>query len=863
MRSRLSVFWVRADDLANFLDDFSQIMNVMEPSNDELSTSQDRSLLARRVTARLERDPNSWLLVLDNADNFDRYIGIAGDRNAISNYVPKEGRVLITTRDRRFQGMVAAAKNGLEVKPMDTSEARDLFMKSIPPYLASQHSPAIVDELLDLLGNLPLALAQAAANITDQQRPVQEYVAAYRDKRNRISLMEKPTMDLETQDSRTSRQSILVTYEISFEDIERDDQLSARCLNYFGFFHWQKLPEPCLRALPGLRELDNQSFRDTIKRLLHLSLVEEIVNHNGNEYFVHPVVHERISDRLSLEEKRSYLGDSIAVILSNFPIIRSYNEREQLITCRYLQSHVLMQIDLAIEIEMRTEELARLIQRCARFLRRSGITSDSVRLATQAVAIGQELWGPHSRLIIDACVEKTACLIADTRYREGFNESTSAMERLNLAELDTKTLGNIHTMTLRQGILKQRLFACRRLGDYKEAEAIANELLLLSTDLSEDSLDSLNDRYTVSLILFDMGRLQEAQKMNNELLSLINTQDQTASKGIFLKAYSLKAEILREMRTGSDAEPAMILNDDEEEAILRILQYVFDEYQATLDITNLKLWASCNSLLGELKAKGRTQDAAQILVSILSKAVDPRLYLEGQTLDIFSKISVTGLSVIDSLHGTRDARKSPPGLPIAKLFMRIIELASITSGRNWHGSSALHVVSMLFQRLGKSHKVEEFLLKALQNINLKEYRSREGLIHYSLMLALARHGRIDDSRRYRDTHLSLITPEESKYDHLDSILRQDREEKELYDKAKGIIAAQRSKVSERWWTENRIALNRAQLRYGLLVPEKAEGDQGPYENALDPTRKTQKGKSRGLGSVIGKLHRSRPSSPHT
>ncbi len=274
MRSRLSVFWVRADSLANFLDDFSQIMDQLEPSSIHLSPFQDRPFLARNVTARLEKDSSSWLLILDNADNYDLFIRTAGVGNAISNYVPREGRVLITTRDPRFQGSVTAAKDGSHVKPMDTSEARDLFMRSIPLHLASQSSPAMVNELLDLLGNLPLALAQAAANIADQQRPVQGYIAAYREKRNRPLLMKEPALDLETQDTRTSRQSILATYEISFEDLERDHQSSARCLNYFGFFHWQKIPESCVRALPGLKELDDQSFRNTIKHLLHLSLIE-------------------------------------------------------------------------------------------------------------------------------------------------------------------------------------------------------------------------------------------------------------------------------------------------------------------------------------------------------------------------------------------------------------------------------------------------------------------------------------------------------------------------------------------------------------------------------------------------------------
>lgn len=40
-------------------------------------------------------------------------------------------------------------------------------------------------ELLALLGNLPLAITQADANINiaDQQRPVRDYIAAYREKR--------------------------------------------------------------------------------------------------------------------------------------------------------------------------------------------------------------------------------------------------------------------------------------------------------------------------------------------------------------------------------------------------------------------------------------------------------------------------------------------------------------------------------------------------------------------------------------------------------------------------------------------------------------------------------------------------------
>lgn len=63
-----------------------------------MSTDQDRPLLVRSVTSRLERDPSSWLLVLDNADDYDLFVGTAWGGKSISSYTPNEGRVLITTR---------------------------------------------------------------------------------------------------------------------------------------------------------------------------------------------------------------------------------------------------------------------------------------------------------------------------------------------------------------------------------------------------------------------------------------------------------------------------------------------------------------------------------------------------------------------------------------------------------------------------------------------------------------------------------------------------------------------------------------------------------------------------------------------
>ncbi len=549
-------------------------------------------------------------------------------------------------------------------------------------------------------------------------------------------------------------------------------------------------------------------------------------------------------------------------MLSNFPIILIGEGPEYFASGRYLQSHALLQIKLATEIGLKSGQLIYLSVRCADFLRLSGMTFYSVQLAAQAVAMGQEVWGPHSRRTIGACVARVNCLNADAQYQEGDNASRSALKKLESAKLDNGVMDDSDYLALRGNILATMSQACQGLRKLEEAEEIRKDLL--SNDPSDDSWVGLNNRYGFALALFMQGKLQEAQKMNNELLTSMDEQQRTAHRVIFLGVYSLKAAILVGMRKGSDTEPAVVLEDGEERAILQTFRDVFFEYLAGFPITDLNVWGSCEFLLNELSLKGKTLEAAKILESILAQAVESRLRLEGHTLLAFSKSLNIGLRVLDSLHGTGDSRQKPPGLTIAQLFAQMIELAGTASRRLWRSTFLQYHSSMIFLLLGESSKAEELLREALQEISLEEDRSKEGLLHWQLMLAIARQGHTDDARRYRDTHLALIAPEESTHGDLGRILQLDRETKELYDKAKGIIAARERKVPESWWTEHRTALNRAQLRYGLLVPERIEQDPGPSRDASDITEtgKKQKQKSRGLGSLIGRFHKSSLSSPH-
>ena len=236
VKNRLSVFWVRADKFTNFTSDYVKILTAFgsQAKLDTLPGNQQGML--ELVTQELESAPTDWLLILDNADNLDdEYLGRAGVRQAennISKHVPRQGRILITTRDSRYQGDVAPASHGVRVLPMSLIEAKDLLLRSISipiEMIKKDSSERSIEELLEELGNLPLAIAQAAANIRHLSWPIKDYVAAYHDKKQRMTLMKTGATDTMTRDPRTRDQSIFVTWELSFEYLEHNFPGSAAC----------------------------------------------------------------------------------------------------------------------------------------------------------------------------------------------------------------------------------------------------------------------------------------------------------------------------------------------------------------------------------------------------------------------------------------------------------------------------------------------------------------------------------------------------------------------------------------------------------------------------------------------------------
>lgn len=255
-----------------------------------------------------------WLLVLDNFDDI---------RVEVDGFLPvgASGSVLITTRDRKAIGSVATA--GFPLTGMDHLDAERLFLR-IQSVGADpdQQTPIPEPENQDLkqiLGELqyfPLAIDQAASFIRENSpMTLREY----------LNYLKPRSVDRERllrfkQANPTYPDSVMTTWEISLQYLERHQPRACWILQLLGFLDHSSVSEKLLtsvtKRIPWMFDVntagkqlpskyrtqlayleDDVGFRVVIGTLVSLSLLQR--NLSGPTLHVHPLVHEWIRVRLN------------------------------------------------------------------------------------------------------------------------------------------------------------------------------------------------------------------------------------------------------------------------------------------------------------------------------------------------------------------------------------------------------------------------------------------------------------------------------------------------------------------------------------------------------------------------------------
>ena len=274
------MFWVHASNAARFEQSFRDLADCVNMTG----RNDQRVNIFKLVHDWLYALKRKWLLILDNIDDSQFILQVLNSHQTptaesataarpLREYIPqcKRGSVLITTRNKGVALQLVNQHDTVVVEPMSDEQALALFKKKLGVLEDNDNVAA----LAAALEYMPLAIVQAAAYIS--QRTPRCSVMQYFDEFRRSDREKTNLLDYEAGQLRRDREaknSIIITWQISFEHLRQTKPSAADLLSLMSFFDRQGIPESLIyngletnwvKEASGGRE---RSIRQHLKHLL-------------------------------------------------------------------------------------------------------------------------------------------------------------------------------------------------------------------------------------------------------------------------------------------------------------------------------------------------------------------------------------------------------------------------------------------------------------------------------------------------------------------------------------------------------------------------------------------------------------------
>ncbi|CCF43601.1 hypothetical protein CH063_13257, partial [Colletotrichum higginsianum] len=258
-----SIFWVRGSTEATFEESYRSIADALalprrrDPGVNVLALVRD--WLQRK-------DASSWLMIVDNADDVTTLLSKMNEQDdtsmPIASYLPKSdnGKILITSRSWDAAEMLTGnGKMIIRVPTLDEAQALLLLQKK----LGQDIDKAAAVRLVHRLDHIPLAVNQAAAYIYKRSPrvTVHSYLDEFeRSEKRKGTLLRSDRGDIRRYDGLSN--SVIVTWQVTFEQIKREQPRAANLLSLMSYFHSQNIPEYMLHDYDSSFEHDEESDDD-------------------------------------------------------------------------------------------------------------------------------------------------------------------------------------------------------------------------------------------------------------------------------------------------------------------------------------------------------------------------------------------------------------------------------------------------------------------------------------------------------------------------------------------------------------------------------------------------------------------------
>ncbi|WP_245645246.1 FxSxx-COOH system tetratricopeptide repeat protein [Pseudonocardia acaciae] len=288
------IWWVQATQPAQIRASLTELAQRLRlPGSGEAHTA----VPAVREALRVGKHYSKWLLVFDSAESPD----------AVRPFFPTNGpgEILVTSRNPAWAGVARP----LEVAVFSREESKELLKRRGP-----EIADADADRLAEKLGDLPLAIEQAAAWRAETGMPVHEYLRLFDEKAAEI---------LDTSAPSDYEVSVAAAWNVSFDELSTRNPAAHQLLQVCAFF----APEPISRGLfTGVRgvsispDLDS-ALRDpmqlsrTIRDIHRYGLAK--IDHRHDTLQLHRLVQLVLSSRMTTQRAEK-MRHGAHQLLANF-----------------------------------------------------------------------------------------------------------------------------------------------------------------------------------------------------------------------------------------------------------------------------------------------------------------------------------------------------------------------------------------------------------------------------------------------------------------------------------------------------------------------------------------------------------------
>ena len=351
----------------------------------------------------LRTDSNSeWLMIIDNIDDLsildERVLSPRGPNNVLQFLTGKfYGQLLFTTRDRRVGERLAVRGNTIIVPAMSLTEGRQLLLAYSNTPLEYKKEEA--DYLINALDCVPLAISQAGAYILEKYMSIMEYTSLLTESAENTQRL----LNVSLSDGRrgnTESNSVIKTWNLSFDQIMRQDPDAGHLLCVMAMFHNEQISLDLLNREP-IQHLD---FVSSLATLRNFSLVSRV----PEGYRMHRLVQVSVQAWLKLE---GTLLDWQQIALSIVADVFPSGEYETWARCNIYLPHAKSVLKYQHPNLNSSSNRARLLHRMAWFDRQHERYEMAKCEADEAAAIFKSIAGSRDPRYLTSTAKALDCLI--------------------------------------------------------------------------------------------------------------------------------------------------------------------------------------------------------------------------------------------------------------------------------------------------------------------------------------------------------------------------------------------------------------------------------------------------------------------